>query len=116
MRPPIHQQEPYRKPSGGIDLLTSYTKDYPGRKAEAVKSFRGDHTRHVPSGEFRGNPTYAGKSRIRIVFIYTENVEKKALKTLDTIGNIVKDQSSQFVYLNISQQIWAQLVVEVARQ
>ncbi|XP_033634428.1 stabilizer of axonemal microtubules 2-like [Asterias rubens] len=63
VRPPIHQQEPYRKPSGGIDLLTSYTKDYPGRKAEAVKSFRGDHTRHVPSGEFRGNPTYADDFR-----------------------------------------------------
>jgi len=57
-RPHVHRPEPYRKPSGDIDHLTSYTKDYPGRKAEPVKSFRGDHTRHVPSGEFRGNPTY----------------------------------------------------------
>jgi hypothetical protein len=62
-RPPIHQPEEYCKPSGDVDHLTSYTKDYPGHKAGPAKSFRGNHTKHVPTGEFRGNPTYTDDYR-----------------------------------------------------
>lgn len=61
-RPTPHVPESYRKPEGDFDLLTSYTKDYPARKAELAKSFKGTHTNHVPTGEFRGNPTYQGKA------------------------------------------------------
>ncbi len=60
-RPTPHVPEGYKKPEGDFDLLTSYTKDYPARKAELAKSFKNTHSNHVPTGEFRGNPTYTGK-------------------------------------------------------
>ena len=55
-----HVPESYQKPQGDFDLLTSYTKDYPARKVELSKSFRATHSNHVPTGEFRGHPTYTG--------------------------------------------------------
>ncbi|XP_072050668.1 stabilizer of axonemal microtubules 2-like isoform X2 [Amphiura filiformis] len=62
-RPAPHVPDGYRKPDGDFDLLTSYTKDYPARKADMPKSFRGTHTNHVPTGEFRGHPTYTDDYR-----------------------------------------------------
>ncbi|XP_072167064.1 stabilizer of axonemal microtubules 2-like [Diadema setosum] len=62
-RPPMHVPEQYKPKEGDIDLLTSYTKDYPQRKIEPPKSFRGNHTRSVSPGAFRGTPTYVDDYR-----------------------------------------------------
>lgn len=53
----VKQPEQYQKVPGDMDLLTSYIRDYPEKKAPPVKSFR-DFSQHVPAGEFKGVPTY----------------------------------------------------------
>ncbi|XP_041465060.1 stabilizer of axonemal microtubules 2-like [Lytechinus variegatus] len=62
-RPAMHVPEQFKPKEGDIDLLTSYTKDYPHRKAQPAKSYRGNQTRAVSPGAFKGTPTYVDDYR-----------------------------------------------------
>ncbi|XP_076443328.1 stabilizer of axonemal microtubules 2-like [Babylonia areolata] len=56
-RPYHHMPDPYKKPQGDQDLLTSYTKDYPEKRIDPVKAIKHDGVRQVQS-KFEGEPTY----------------------------------------------------------
>lgn len=62
-KPSMHVPEQYQPKEGDIDHLTSYTKDYPQRKLAPTKSFRGNHTRSVSPGAFKGTPSYVDDYR-----------------------------------------------------
>ena len=69
-RPPVHVPEQYKPKDGDIDLLTSYTKDFPHRRAAPQPSCRGQHTRTVTPGAFRGTPTYVGEFDFIFIHIF----------------------------------------------
>ncbi|XP_070543410.1 stabilizer of axonemal microtubules 2-like [Ptychodera flava] len=57
-RPYVHQGEEYQPLPGDMDMLTSYTRDYPGKRAIPAKSAKNLQTRKVPLDKFEADPTY----------------------------------------------------------
>ena len=41
-----------------MDLLTSYTRDYPGKMGQRAKTMKHFQTRKVPLDPFEADPTY----------------------------------------------------------
>ncbi|KAH9520109.1 Stabilizer of axonemal microtubules 1 [Bulinus truncatus] len=56
-KPFIHQHEPYRKPDGDLDTLTSYHRDYTEKHAPPAQMIKHDGQRQLPA-RFEGEPTY----------------------------------------------------------
>ncbi|XP_077865250.1 stabilizer of axonemal microtubules 2-like [Saccoglossus kowalevskii] len=57
-KPFVHQGEEYNPVPGNMDLLTSYTKDYPEKRGDRAKSLKHFQTRKVPLDPFEADPTY----------------------------------------------------------
>lgn len=57
MKPYIRSQDPYVKPAGDMDTMTSYKKEYIPKEVAPPKAIKRDDGRKV-QGRFEGDPTY----------------------------------------------------------
>ncbi|PIK46374.1 hypothetical protein BSL78_16769 [Apostichopus japonicus] len=58
----VREPDQYKKMPGNMDLLTSYVRDYPEKRAPPIRAVKG-HDQHRPAGEFKGVPTYTDDYR-----------------------------------------------------